>query len=63
MAGKTKIAGVPVKRGERMAAGKGWRVVSPSGKAFPATLLKRIKVKDESIAILRILPPPNMKKA
>jgi hypothetical protein len=58
MAAKTKIlARVP--RGQKMKSGKGWRLVSPGEtRRFKATLIKRIDVRGEIIAIFRVLPTP-----
>jgi hypothetical protein len=58
---KTVVAGVKVKRGERMATGKGWRLVGPGKKAFKASLLKRLDIGGESIAIFRVLRHPDSK--
>lgn len=58
---KTKVAGVAVKRGVRMSTGKGWRLVGPGKQAFKASLLRRIVVGGESVAIFRVLPHPDMK--
>jgi len=55
----TKVAGVKVARGEKMKTGKGWRLVSPTGRALKATLAKRFMIGDESIAIFRVLPLPD----
>jgi hypothetical protein len=44
-------------RGEKMKTGRGWKLVSSSGnRAFKATLVKRIDVCGEVIAIFRVLP-------
>ena len=58
---KTRVAGVTVKRGERMTTGKGWKLVGLNGRAFKASLLKRLDIGDESIAIFRVLPHPDAK--
>lgn len=56
---KTKVAGVTLKRGERMTKGKGWRLVGPNKRAFKATLIQRLDIGDEIIAIFRVLPHPD----
>jgi hypothetical protein len=57
MAKTTKLLGVRTKRGEKMKQGKGWRLVR--GKlAFKATLVRRFKVGDETVAVFRVLPTP-----
>ncbi len=59
MAKKTRIIEeVNIERGQRMRQGKGWRLIGPEPgrKAFKATLLKRINIGDESVAIFRVLP-------
>lgn len=38
---KTKVLGVPTKRGTIMRSGKAWRLVSPGERAFKATLAKK----------------------
>ena len=48
----TKVAGVKV-------TGKGWRLVSPTGRALKATLAKRFKIGDENVAVFRVLPYPD----
>ena len=55
----TKVAGVKVVRGKKMKTGKGWRLVSFSGKALKATLAKRFKIGRESVAVFRVLPNPD----
>jgi hypothetical protein len=47
-----------VKRGVRMTTGKGWRLVGPGKQAFKASLLKRMVIGGESVAIFRVLPNP-----
>jgi hypothetical protein len=59
MPGKTKVVGMTVKRGVRMTTGKGWRLVGPGKQAFKASLLKRLEVGGESVAIFRVLPNPD----
>jgi hypothetical protein len=42
------------KRGTKMPTGKGWRLVTPSkNRAFKASLLKRLNVGGERLAIFR----------
>jgi hypothetical protein len=58
MAAKTKILS-KVPRGQKMKTGRGWRLVSPGeSRGFKATLVKRIDVNGEIIAIFRVLPNP-----
>jgi hypothetical protein len=56
--GTTHVAGHPVARGKKMKRGKAWRLVTPGGKAFKASLLKKVKVGAETLAIFRVLPKP-----
>lgn len=57
MAKTTKLLGIKTKRGEKMTRGKGWRLVR--GKlTFKATLVRRLNIGDESVAIFRVLPVP-----
>jgi hypothetical protein len=58
---KTTVAGVKVKRGVRMATGQGWKLVAPGEQGFKASLLKRLDIGGESIAIFRVLPHPDAK--
>jgi hypothetical protein len=58
---KTVVAGVKVLRGSRMKSGKGWRLVGPGEQGFKASLLKRLDIGGESIAIFRVLPHPDAK--
>jgi hypothetical protein len=51
---KTKVLGVPAKRGTIMRPGKAWRLVSPSQLAFKATLVKKFKIGGETVAIFRV---------
>jgi hypothetical protein len=44
-------------RGQKMKPGKGWRLVSQTGLRFKATLIKRMKVGKENIALFRISVP------
>ena len=55
---KATVAGTKLKRGERMIKGKGWRLVGPGKKAFKASLIKRLDIGGESVAIFRVLPYP-----
>ena len=58
MAAKKKILS-KVPRGQKMKPGKGWRLVSRNEtRGFKATLLKRIDVRGEIIAIFRVWPVP-----
>ena len=61
MAKKTTVAGQKVKRGEKMKKGKRWRLVGPNGLAFKATLVRRIEIGGEIVAIFRVLPHPDKK--
>ena len=45
---KATTVGKKLKRGERMAKGKGWRLVGPSKKMFKASLIKRLDIGGES---------------
>jgi hypothetical protein len=61
MSGKTKVG-----KDERLVRAdniptkpaKGWRLVTPGKKAFKASLLNVIKVRDERLAIFRVFPNP-----
>jgi hypothetical protein len=55
---KTRIDGHSVKRGHNIAIGKGWRLVTPTGRAFKATLLSKARVSGEIVALFRVLPKP-----
>jgi hypothetical protein len=58
MAVRTTIP-LKVLRGQKMKTGKGWRLASPNAtRGFKATLIKRIDVGGEIIAIFRVLPVP-----
>ena len=52
---------VTAKRGERMKAGRAWRLISPFGRAFKATLAKRFKIGKESVAVFRVVTSPKSK--
>jgi len=41
-------------RGKIMLPGKAWRLISPGGRGFKATLVKRLKIGTESVAIFRV---------
>ena len=62
MVRKTTVAGVKVKRGERMKKGKGWRLEAPGGQGYKAVLIRRLEIGKESVAIFRVLPHPDAKK-
>jgi hypothetical protein len=49
------FTGVEVPRGEKMRPGKAWRLVSPGGRGLKATLVKRLTIGQESIAIFRVV--------
>ncbi len=49
---------VTAKRGEKMRTGKAWRLLSPAGLAFKASLVKRLKIGSESIAVFRVVKCP-----
>jgi len=59
----TKILGLEVgdkaPRGDKMKPGRGWRLVSPKGRAFKVTLVARLDVGSEDVAVLRVLPNPD----
>ena len=42
-------------RGEKMKPGKAWRLMSPGGRGFKATLIKRLNIGSESVAIFRVI--------
>ena len=52
---KTNLPEVTALRGEKMKTGKGYRLIAPNGKAFKVTLVRRIKIGQEDVAILRII--------
>jgi hypothetical protein len=58
---KRKALNQRATRGKRMRTGKGWRLTSPSEHEFKVTLVRRLKVGDEVIAICRVLPNPETK--
>jgi hypothetical protein len=55
---KTNIQEVTAKRGEKMKTGKAWRLVSPTGHAFKASLVKRLRIGEESVAVFRVVTTP-----
>jgi hypothetical protein len=55
---KTSVLGVKTPRGDKMKTGRGWRLFSPTGRAFKATLVSRLSIGDEIVAVLRVLPNP-----
>jgi hypothetical protein len=56
MTRKTKVAGVPIRRGRDLNTGKGWRLVTPGERrTFKASLLKTLSIGGERIAIFRVL--------
>ena len=56
---KTKILGVPAKRGTIMRPGKAWRLISPGERAFKATLVQKVKIGGEAVAIFRVWNLPD----
>ena len=58
MAKKTKVLGVTTTRGKQMKTGKGWKLLTPTGKTFKAVLVRRLKIGDENVAVFRVLPMP-----
>ena len=55
MAKKTDPREVTAPRAQRMKPGKAWRLITPKGRAFKATLVKRLKIGKESVAIFRVV--------
>jgi hypothetical protein len=55
MAKKTDPREVKAPRGEKMRPGKAWRLITPGGRAFKATLVKRLNIGSESVAVFRVL--------
>jgi len=55
---KTRVAGHSVKRGHNLPTGKGWRLVTQSGRAFKGTLLTKVSISGETVALFRVLPKP-----
>jgi hypothetical protein len=56
---KTNLLGVKAKRGKKMKPGKAWRLISPGELVFKATLVKRVKIGAEVVAIFRVLSNPD----
>jgi hypothetical protein len=52
---KTNVQDVTAKRGEKMRTGKAWRLLSPTGHAFKAALIRRLKIGRESVAVFRVV--------
>ena len=46
---------VKAPRATIMKTGKAWRLITPTGRAFKATLVKRLKIGTESVAIFRVV--------
>jgi hypothetical protein len=46
---------VKAPRGLKMKTGKAWRLITPGGRAFKATLVRRLSIGDEIVAIFRVL--------
>jgi hypothetical protein len=42
-------------RGTKMVPGKAWKLITPGGRAFRATLVRRLKIGSESVAVFRVL--------
>jgi hypothetical protein len=55
---KASVQDVTAKRGEKMRTGKAWRLLSPTGHAFKATLVRRLKIGKESVAVFRVIATP-----
>jgi hypothetical protein len=53
----TKALDAEFERGVNMKPGKGWRLVSPTGRSFKASLAKRIKIGEENVALFRVSVP------
>ncbi|MGA3042743.1 MAG: hypothetical protein ABSF54_18355 [Bryobacteraceae bacterium] len=49
----------PAKRGTIMVSGKAWRLVSPGERVFKATLVKKVKIGAETVAIFRVWNLPD----
>ena len=58
MSSKTKTQEVSAKRGEKMRTGKAWRLLSPTGYGFKATLVRRLKIGKETVAVFRVIAFP-----
>lgn len=48
-------------RGEKMKRGRAWRLMSPGGRGFKATLIRRLDIGSESVAIFRVIRPSKEK--
>jgi hypothetical protein len=55
MTSKTKIQDVTARRGEKMRTGKAWHLLSPTGYAFKAALVKPLKIGKEDVAVFRVI--------
>jgi hypothetical protein len=55
MAKKTDPNVVKAPRGQIMKAGRAWRLITPGGRAFKATLVKRLNIGRESVAIFPVV--------
>jgi hypothetical protein len=53
---KITVLGKKIPRGQEMATGKKWRLVTPGKKGFKAALLKKLDVGGQRLAIFRVLP-------
>ena len=51
---KSASGEIKAPRGKIMLPGKAWRLISPGGRAFKATLVKRMKIGAESVAVFRV---------
>jgi hypothetical protein len=60
---RTKERGFTAPRGEKMKPGKAWRLMSPGGRGFKATLVRRLDIGRESVAIFRVIRPSKEKPA
>jgi hypothetical protein len=52
---QTEILGVKAKRGVAMKSGRGWRLISPGEMVFKASLVKHLRIGDETVALFRVL--------
>ena len=46
-----------------MKRGKAWRLLTPGGRAFKATLVRRLNIGSESVAIFRVIRSSKEKPA
>jgi hypothetical protein len=53
----TKALDLKAPRGEKMKRGRAWRLMSPGGRGFKATLVRRMSIGAESVAIFRVIRP------